>query len=90
MEETITIKREKYSQLVYIPGTEPEFKVGDVLAVYELSTDHEGEIILGQIVDIKFSEENCDWFYTFEDKSICSGEELEHNEAYVKRKKKDI
>ena len=90
MEDTITIKREKYSQLIYIPGTEPEFEVGDVIAVYDFSTDYEGEIILGQVVGIEFSEENHDWFYTFEDKSVYSGEGLDQDEAYVKWTKKDI
>lgn len=91
MEDTITIKREKYSQLIYIPGTEPEFEVGDVLAVYDFSTDHEGEIILGQVVNVEFSEENCDWFYTLEDKCIYSGEGLNQDEAYVKqRSKKEV
>lgn len=49
MENTYTIKREKNGMFVYIPGLEPKFKVGDVIAIDEVQSDYEGETVLGEV-----------------------------------------
>lgn len=86
--DTITIKREKNSRFVYICGTEPCYNVGDVLAEYECTTDHEGEIVYGEIVEIKFDDYAKDWLYIFNDGTSVYEEYITDGDVYVKKKQK--
>jgi hypothetical protein len=88
MENTITIERDKTCKMVYIAGLEPLFAIGDFLAYYEFTSDHEGEEILGTVTDVKFDESCDDWLYTFEDGYIATDEELLSYETYRKHNKK--
>ena len=83
----VTIRQEKNSRFVYIPGTEPTFSAGEALAYYECSTDCEGEIYLGTITKVEFCEYSNDWLYTFEAGGAMSEEELLSMEAYQTKKK---
>ena len=81
--EDYIIPKHSYFEQIYHCGSEPMWKIGDVLAVYEFYSDREGECVYGKITDIKM-DENEDWLYTFE-----NGEELYENmlisdEAYKK------
>ena len=84
----VTIRQEKNSRFVYIPGTEPMFHAGETLAYYECSTDCEGEIFIGTITKVEFCEYSNDWLYTFEVGGAMSEEELLQMEAYRIKKKK--
>lgn len=81
--EDYIIPKHSYFEHIYHCGSEPMWKIGDVLAAYQFYSDYEGEYMYGKITDIKM-DENEDWLYTFE-----NGEELYENmlisdEAYKK------
>ena len=46
-------------------GSEPTFKVGDVIAYYFFYSDSEGEHIYGTITKIEWDDEEEDWVYYF-------------------------
>lgn len=76
----------EHSKIVetYIAGKNPKWKVGDTLAYYELTSDLEGEQLLGKITSIEYYEYLVDWEYTF-DKGIYYLEEtLLDIGAYIK------
>lgn len=83
----VMLHQEKKSRFVYIPGTEPMFCVGETLAYYECSTDCEGEICIGTITEVEFSQYSNDWMYTFEEGGAMSEEGLLTMEAYQTKKK---
>ena len=83
----VTIRQEKNSRFVYIPGTEPLFCEGESLAYYECSTDFEGEIYVGTITKVEFSQYSNDWLYDFEEGGAMSEEELLNMEAYKTKKR---
>lgn len=84
----VTIRQEKNSRFVFIPGTEPRFYEGETLACYECSTDCEGELHIGTITKVEYSEYTNDWMYTFEDGTCMCEEGLVASEAYQTKKKK--
>ena len=82
LKDTITINREKNSRFLYICGTEPRYNVGDVLAEYECTTDHEGETVYGEIIEIKFDDYNEDWIYVFDDGTEVHEEYIINRDVY--------
>ena len=84
----VTIRQEKNSRFVYIPGTESTFSADETLAYYECSTDCEGEFCIGTITKVEFCEYSNDWMYTFEDGTSMCEESLLSMEAYQIKKKK--
>lgn len=81
--ETPVIPKYSYFEHIYHCGSEPRWKIGDVLAVYELYSDHEGEHICGKITDVKMGE-NEDWLYTFENGDVEYENTLIRDETYKK------
>lgn len=79
-------KQPEYSYLetVYRCGKKPRWNIGDILAYYEFYSDREGECVLGKITKVDFDEEQCDWFYTFEDGGVCNEQTLLEEETYKK------
>ncbi len=73
-----------YSETIYHCGRKPYWKVGDILAYYEFYSDREGECVLGKVTKVEFDEEQCDWFYTFEDGSVYDEQSLLKEETYKK------
>lgn len=73
----------EYGYTTWHAGTKPEWKVGDILAYFECSTDHEGEHLIGKITTVKFDEEYQDWFYTFENGTGDTEESLSSEECYT-------
>lgn len=73
----------EYGHNVWHAGTQPEWKVGDILAYYECTTDHEGEYCIGKITTVEFVEEYQDWFYTFENGTGDIEESLSIDECYT-------
>ena len=53
-------------------------------AVGVCQSDREGECVLGKVTKVEFDEEQCDWFYTFEDGSICDEQSLLEEQTYKK------
>lgn len=83
----VTIRQEKNSRFVYIPGTEPTFHEGESLACYECSTDCEGEIYIGTITKVEYASYMNDWMYTFDDGTSQCEESLLTYEAYTTKKR---
>lgn len=81
--ETPEIPKHSYFEQIYHCGSEPRWKIGDVLAVYDFYSDHEGEHIYGKITDIKM-DENEDWCYTFDNGEVLYENMLISDEAYKK------
>ena len=82
IEDSITPKHSYFEQ-IYNCGSEPRWKIGDVLAAYEFYSDYEGEYMYGKITDIKM-DENEDWLYTFENGDEYYENMLISDEAYKK------
>lgn len=81
--ETSVIPKHSYFEEIYHCGSEPRWKIGDVLAVYEFYSDYEGEYIYGKITDIKMDETE-DWCYTFENGDMVYENRLISDETYKK------
>lgn len=81
--KTSVIPKHSYFEHIYHCGSEPMWKIGDVLAVYEFYSDHEGEHVYGKITDVKMSEDE-DWLYTFENGEVLYENMLISEEAYKK------
>ena len=62
----------------------PHWNVGDTLAYYGFYSDREGECVLGKVTNVEFDEEQCDWFYTFEDGSVYDEQSLLEDQTYKK------
>jgi len=62
----------------------PHWNVGDTLAYYGFYSDREGECVLGKVTNVEFNEEQCDWFYTFEDGSVYDEQSLLEDQTYKK------
>lgn len=80
------IPKHSYFETIYHCGSEPRWKVGDVLAVYEFYRDYEGEEVFGKVIDVYKDEEDDDWVYVFEGEgggALCE-RELVSDEAYRK------
>lgn len=73
-----------YIESVYRCGKKPHWNIGDTLAYYEFYSNREGECELGKVIKVKFDEEQCDWFYTFEDGSVYDEQSLLEDETYKK------
>lgn len=73
-----------YFETTYICGSKPHWNVGDILAFYEFYSDREGEVLLGEVTDVKFDEEFGDWDYTFKDGYQTFEETLLSEKAYKK------
>ena len=69
---------------VYQCGKKPHWNVGDTLAYYGFYSDREGECVLGKVTKVEFDEEQCDWFYTFEDGSLSDEQSLLEDQTYKK------
>jgi len=86
----VKIPKHSYFEEIYHVGSEPKWKIGDRLAVYEFYSDHEGTYIYGEIVDIKMDEEYGDWRYSFKNEEDDNNEILEsyliREEAYKYKK----
>lgn len=81
--ETPVIPKHSYFEEIYHCGSEPRWKIGDVLAVYEFYSDYEGEYIYGKITDVKMDETE-DWCYTFENGDMVYENRLISDETYKK------
>lgn len=81
--ETPVIPKHSYFEEIYHCGSEPRWKIGDVLAVYEFYSDYEGEYIYGKITNVKMDETE-DWCYTFENGDIVYENRLIRDETYKK------
>ena len=81
--ETSVIPKHSYFEEIYHCGSEPRWKIGDVLAVYEFYSDYEGEYIYGKITDVKMDETE-DWCYTFENGDMVYENRLISDETYKK------
>ena len=77
-------KQPEYSCSVYQCGKKPHWNVGDTLAYYGFYSDREGECVLGKVTKVEFDEEQCDWFYTFEDGSLSDEQSLLEDQTYKK------
>lgn len=73
----------EYGHSTWNAGTKPKWKVGDILAWYEYSSDHEGEHIIGEITNAEFYDEYQDWFYTFDNGTGDTEESLDSEECYT-------
>ena len=82
--------KHSYFEEIYHVGSEPRWKIGDTLAMYEFYSDYEGTYIYGEIVDIKMDEEYGDWCYSFKNGEDGDNEifesELIREEAYRYKK----
>lgn len=80
-------KEYEYScfETTYKCGRKPHWNVGDTLAYYEFYSDREGVHILGKVIKVEFDEEQCDWFYTFEDGSVYDEQSLLEDQTYKKK-----
>lgn len=81
--EDSIIPKHSYFESIYHCGSEPRWKIGDVLAVYEFYRDHEGEYVYGKITNVKMNEDE-DWLYTFENGEVLYENMLITDEAYKK------
>lgn len=81
--ETSVIPKHSYFEEIYHCGSEPRWKIGDVLAVYEFYSDYEGEYVYGKITDVKMDETE-DWCYTFENGDMAYENRLIRDETYKK------
>ena len=70
-----------YLSTTYIYGKRARWNVGDTLAYYLCTSDEEGEIVIGKITKVEFSNEE-GWVYTFEDESTWDEQSLIEEEAY--------
>lgn len=68
---------------VWNRGEHPRWKVGDILAYFECTTDFEGEHCIGKISSVEFDDEYEDWFYTFENGTGDIEESLSDDECYT-------
>lgn len=75
-----------YTEEIYHVGRESMWKVGDILAYYEFSTDCEGEYVLGEVTGVELDKEQGDWIYTFKDGLLEDEETLIKQETYKKKK----
>lgn len=73
-----------YFETIYKCGKKPHWNIGDTLAYYEFYSDREGECVLGKVTKVEFDEEQCDWFYTFEDGSLSDEQSLLEDQTYKK------
>ena len=62
--DTTKVSKHSYFETVYHCGTEPMWKIGDVLAIYEFYSDREGEYVYGEVIGVKHDEAHNDWIYT--------------------------
>lgn len=84
-EEVLRIQQEQpeygYLSTTYIHGKKASWNVGDTLAYYECTSNEEGEIIIGKITEVEFSNEE-GWVYTFEDGNTWDEQSLVEEEVY--------
>lgn len=73
-----------YIEEVYHRGKDPLWNVGTTLAQYEFYSDREGELVLGEITDVKLDETGEVWLYTFKDGGFAYENDLLSEEAYIK------
>jgi len=80
----LEVQRPKeYGHNIWHAGTKQEWKVGDILAYYECSTDHEGEYFIGKITKVYYEPYYEDWFYEFDDGCGATEESLSADECYT-------
>lgn len=88
--ETAKVPKHSYFETIYHCGTEPMWKVGDILATYECYSDREGEDVCGEVIGVKKDETHGDWLYTmrrdFGKYEVIYEKELISQEAYKKNK----
>lgn len=66
--ESMMENKHSYFETIYHVGTEPTWKVGDILAWRDYHIGCEGnEIIEGKVIKITYDNRERDWIYTFED-----------------------
>ena len=89
MEKEEDVKPERpeygYFETIYHCGKKPRWKVGDKLAYYELETDCEGEMPIGEVIDVRFDEDVEDWLYVLRDVALETEQfeqDLIESEAY--------
>ena len=73
-----------YFETIYKCGKKPHWNVGDTLAYYGFYSDREGECVFGKVTNVEFDEEQCDWFYTFQDGSVYDEQSLLEDQTYKK------
>ena len=79
-----SIPKHGYIEKLYHCGSEPRWKVGDTIAIYNFYRDYEGEEVLGEITEVVMDENYEDWTYHFKDGETISEYELIAEEAYRK------
>ena len=84
MEEEVQQPEYSCIKSVYQCGKKPHWNIGDTLTYYEFYSDREGECVLGKVTKVEFDKEQCDWFYTFEDGSVCDEQSLLEDQTYKK------
>ena len=67
--EAPKVPKHSYFETIYHCGTEPMWKIGDILAIYEFYSDREGEHVYGKVVDVRNDETYDDWIYTMKSDS---------------------
>ena len=67
--ETPKVPKHSYFETIYHCGTEPMWKIGDILAIYEFYSDREGEHVYGEVVSVRNDETYDDWIYTMKSDS---------------------
>lgn len=86
--ETTKVSKHSYFEAVYHCGTEPMWKIGDILAIYEFYSDREGEYVYGEVIDVKNDETHDDWIYTIKGDlggyEVIYEKDLINQEAYKK------
>ena len=70
-----------YLSTTYIHGKKARWNIGDTLAYYLCTSNEEGEIIIGKITKVEFSNEE-GWVYTFEDENTCDEQSLVEEGVY--------
>lgn len=86
LQEELKEEQPEYSfiESTYRCGKKSRWNTGDTLAYYQFTSDCEGEVVLGKVINVELDEECEDWFYTFDDGSRCDEESLLSDEAYKK------
>lgn len=70
-----------YLSTEYVHGKKSRWNVGDVLAYYLCTSNEEGEIVIGKIVNVEFDDEE-GWIYTFEDEGASDEQSLMEQGVY--------
>lgn len=70
-----------YLSTEYVCGKKSRWNVGDILAYYLCTSNEEGEMVIGKIVNVEFDDEE-GWIYTFEDEGTSDEQSLIEQGVY--------